>query len=349
MEETATEFANGRGREDYPLLSPRYAPSSRMPCVDFSPWIRDRLENDDPDAVIAYVLQIVAANPGIGIAIEMSPDLSTVLEAGLIPRESPDWATEWIERVRRLLRVQFDDLVGLSREAALDLRTALIQQLPHESYSNTPVLHGDGGLAAVMAPWPVTPLDPVGVMVSLNDRFAATTATVHLSDLAVFPSMPAALESLKALPLNSRSHLDVIASRPAAHGPGFERHYGSSYYIREQGCNDAQSLDALQQAGYVRTNDDAALRTELRLNALTMVELRRLLNQAAITHPRSARKSRLVELATPLVDTLPDEHGPVYELTAQGRDVADHLAQRTTETSRMWGAWLTHRFTGRRR
>ena len=44
-------FAAGQGHPDYPCLSRTHAPSSCVPCVDFSPWLREWVRRGDVDAV----------------------------------------------------------------------------------------------------------------------------------------------------------------------------------------------------------------------------------------------------------------------------------------------------------
>ena len=41
-------FAGGLGHPDYPCLSRAHNPSSCVPCVDFSPWLRERVREYPP-------------------------------------------------------------------------------------------------------------------------------------------------------------------------------------------------------------------------------------------------------------------------------------------------------------
>ncbi len=60
-------FAAGRGHAEFPCLSPRYSPASRVPCADFSRWLCDRIAADDAGAIADFVWRVVEANPGVGI------------------------------------------------------------------------------------------------------------------------------------------------------------------------------------------------------------------------------------------------------------------------------------------
>src|SRR6185503_14189802 len=59
-------FAAGQGHTDYPCLSRTHAPTSCVPCVDFSPWLRDRLRRQVGEAVAEYLYRVREANPGLG-------------------------------------------------------------------------------------------------------------------------------------------------------------------------------------------------------------------------------------------------------------------------------------------
>ena len=59
-------FAAGQGHPDFPCLSRTHAPSSCVPCVDFSPWLRERVRRRDVDGVGEYLWRVREANPGVG-------------------------------------------------------------------------------------------------------------------------------------------------------------------------------------------------------------------------------------------------------------------------------------------
>src|SRR5690349_24528403 len=63
-------YAANQGHPDYPCLSRTHAPSSCVPCADFSPWLRERVARGDVDAVAEYLYRMREANPGLGESIE---------------------------------------------------------------------------------------------------------------------------------------------------------------------------------------------------------------------------------------------------------------------------------------
>ena len=59
-------FAGGLGHPDFPCLSRAHTPSSCVPSVDFSPWLRERVRRRDAEGVGEYLWRIREANPGVG-------------------------------------------------------------------------------------------------------------------------------------------------------------------------------------------------------------------------------------------------------------------------------------------
>lgn len=56
----------GKGRPEYPFLSREYSPSSRVPCVDFTPFVIERLRAGDVRSIGQLMRRIIEANPGLG-------------------------------------------------------------------------------------------------------------------------------------------------------------------------------------------------------------------------------------------------------------------------------------------
>src|SRR6185295_11476339 len=63
-------FAAGLGNPEFPCLSRAHSPSSCVPCVDFSPWLRGRIQEGDVNAVGEYLWRVRQANPGVGESAE---------------------------------------------------------------------------------------------------------------------------------------------------------------------------------------------------------------------------------------------------------------------------------------
>lgn len=74
----------GKGRPEYPFLTRKYSPSSRVPCADFTPFIIERLAAGDVRSICQLMREIIAANPGLGIPGEwIEEEVEKVLRAPL--------------------------------------------------------------------------------------------------------------------------------------------------------------------------------------------------------------------------------------------------------------------------
>jgi hypothetical protein len=86
----------GKGRTEYPFLHPKYSPSSRIPCIDFTPFIKDRLLANDIKSITALMKGVIRANPGLGIG------------------------AEWIgENIKNLLSLDFNRYINYKNKEAL--------------------------------------------------------------------------------------------------------------------------------------------------------------------------------------------------------------------------------------
>lgn len=106
---------SGLGRSDYPFLHPAYNPMNRIPCTDFSFWIRDRLKRKDYKSINRLFLKIIEANPGIAVG-----NLNSTL------------SEHWLHRLQEIYSAPLHKIVKYDNEDAyLDLRTLMILDLPH--------------------------------------------------------------------------------------------------------------------------------------------------------------------------------------------------------------------------
>lgn len=94
----------GKGRIEYPFLHPTYSPSSRIPCVDFTPFIKDRLLANDIKSIISLMQGVIGANPGLGIG------------------------DVWIgENIKNLLSLDFNKYINYeNKEALIELKSIWI-------------------------------------------------------------------------------------------------------------------------------------------------------------------------------------------------------------------------------
>jgi len=144
-------FAGGEGHPDFPVLSRTHNPSSCVPCIDFSPWLRERIRWGDVDGVAEYLWRVREANPGVGASVEYFRRHYRALAAAL-------------------LNTPLDRYLGdLSEEACLDLRVALVLLAIHEGFSGF-IMTGEAAdfVAAVMAPHELTLSGAAGLIERRN-------------------------------------------------------------------------------------------------------------------------------------------------------------------------------------
>jgi hypothetical protein len=127
-------FAAGAGHPDFPCLSRTHAPSSCVPCADFSPWLAERVRQGDGEAMGEYLWRLREANPGLGEPLDRLRQHYNALAA-------------------RILAAPLEQhLAGGDAQAYLDLRVALVLLAVHEGFSGF-IMTGEAAdfVAAVMA------------------------------------------------------------------------------------------------------------------------------------------------------------------------------------------------------
>lgn len=348
--ESATEYASGRGHKEWPLLHPTYAPGSRIPCTDFSPWLKSRLAAGDREAIVAYVLQIVEANPGFGVELHENIENRAAGWTN-VPASSPMWATTWIEETLDVLALSFDGLTSQSRDWEIDLRVALIMLMPLNSPLSILALNQRPSvLAAMMSVHDIRLTDPESVVTAVNERVESERRRgypIYFEDVALEELKPVADDSsipslVKKLPHGSRSHLLDLASQTRCNGPNDSRVFSTYYATRQAGCSDADSRLSLIEAGLLRTVDDPEIAWQVKAASLTVAQLKDLLTVAGIPFPKSAKKASFIERArdiAELVEQAAEGVDAVMELTRDGQMAAEWMKGRVDSTLAMWAAW----------
>jgi len=343
--QTAIEFAAGRGHPDHPLLHRVYSPATRMPCTDFSPWLRERLADGDENAAVIYVLQVTEVDRRITVDFDFQTGTST-----RAPNDARAWMDTWRKNAREVLDLPFTDLRGTTPGWELDLRTLLVMMRPNQINLT----------AGAMDPDAAAPKTLASAMVCHDVRFADPAATVSTANakLRVWkeegnldwpeatvgevspPPLTDAPRVLYDLPLGTRSHLYDISLR-RHDGPAVASWFTTFYRTRQIGCADDESHDLLIRHGLLRTVDDPDILWRANAQKLTIAQLRELLGHAGITVAKSARKAAVIEATSPIRDTVIVAAGNqrVLELTPEGERVLAWVNERVEATRKMWAAW----------
>ena len=330
-------FADGVGHPDFPCLSRAHNPSSCVPCVDFSPWLRERVRRGDADSAGEYLWRIRQANPGVGGSEE-----------------------DFRQRYRDLAASVLDAQLGIhlrdgSEEAYHDLRVALILLAAHEGFSGF-IMTGEAAdfLAAAVCPHPFT-LVGAERLVELRNEFVQRMAGEMsywstwppLTADALLPIVPpdnpdlaAVLALLRSLPLGARAHAaDVL--RHLVADPTTPRTLASlsRYETRKRGLDVAESTRLIKDTGLV------VPATELKgwLSGWTRRDLLGFLGQCGVRPRNSWSKERLAEVAevecAGLLRQRMSESG-VVELNPKHFQGACLLRQYLDGVKETWRVWL---------
>jgi hypothetical protein len=329
-------FAAGEGHPDFPCLSRTHSPSSCVPCVDFSPWLRERIGERNAEALGEYLWQVRLPNPGVGDSVAQFRQHYRAL-AGV------------------LLAAPLTTHLAADEPALLDLRTALVMLAVHEGFSGF-IMTGDAAdfVAAVMSPHRVS-LRLAEPLVSRRNAFVAHMAG-EMSYWAGWPALAAeelrpagaggdpALQDLLGLlarlPLGSRAHAADALRHFSTDAP-VPRTLASlsRYEIRKRGLEVADSTRRIMATGLmVQATDLHAW-----LAGWTRRDLLGFLGQAGLRPRNSWSKERLAEFALTeceaqlrarMVESGAVELAPAYA------DSARLLREHLDAAREAWQVWL---------
>jgi hypothetical protein len=330
-------YAGGRGHRDYPCLSRTHNPSSCIPCVDFSPWLRERVRHGEIEAIAEYLWRVRRADP----------DDSGTSEQVL---------AKFQELAAAIMATPLDRFLDRgSEEAYLDLRVALILLAAHESFSGF-IMAGESAdyLAAVMVPHSFS-LNGTRDLLERRNSFVAEMGremeywacwTPLEPDALRSPIPPldssfqAMLATLSRLSLGTRAHA-VDALRHLAADPCAPRSLASlcRQETRRSGIDVADSSRLILDSGLVVPANDIVGW----LKAWTRRELLSFLSSVGVRAPKSWSKDRLTEVAMAdcrsAVRSRMDEYGAV-ELAPAYAEAASRLGSYIEDVKETWRVWL---------
>jgi len=330
-------FAAGRGHREFRCLSRSHNPSSCVPCMDFSPWLRERVRRHEVDGLGEYLWRVRRANPGVGETGEQVQhqysDLARGVMSAPLSQYLPDGTTE----------------------AYLDLRVLLVMLAAHETFSGF-IMAGEAAdfAAAAMAPHAFR-LTRAAVLVERRNEFVRDMAEgmdywacwAPLDVDAIRSPLPprdsgfqSMLSALAELPLSSRAHA-VEALRHLSADPSVPRTLASLSRLEthRRGLDVADSSRLILQGGLVIPATDAAAW----LAGRTRRDLLSFLAQCSVRAPRSWSKERLAELALKdcagAVRERMAESG-VVELAPAQAEAAGRLGSYIEDVKETWRVWL---------
>jgi hypothetical protein len=330
-------FVGDRGHAEFRCLSPAQNPSACVPCLDFSPWLRERARRHDVNGLAEYLWRVRRANPGMG-------GTSEALQR------------QYNQLARSIMAARIDQfLKDGTDEAYLDLRVALIMLGAHETFSGF-IMAGEAAdfMAAVMSPHSFR-LAQAPTLIQRRNEFVADMGQgmdywACWAPLPVDairsplpppdPAFQAMLGALDTLPLGSRAHA-VDAMRHLSADPGVPRSLTSLSRpeTRRRGLDSADSARLILQTGLVVAASDV----ESWLAGWTRRDLMAFLSQCGVKSPKSWSKERLAESALAecpsAVRERMEELG-VVELAPDYAEPAGRLGSYIEDVKETWRVWL---------
>ena len=330
-------YAAGRGHREYPCLSRYHNPSSCIPCLDFSPWIRERVRRGDVEGLGEYLWRVRRADPDIRGTNEQ------------VLRKYDDLA-------RAVMDTPLDRYLDRgTEEGYLDLRVALIMLAAHEFFSGF-IMAGESAdfMAAVMAPHSFS-LVGIPELLERRNTFVSQMAqemeywacwTALGPDALRSPIPPhdtsfqTLLATLARLPLGSRAHA-VDALRHISADPGAPRSLASvcRYETQRWGLDVPDSSRLVLDSGLVVPARDMGTW----IKGWTRRQLLSFLTKTGIRAPKSWSKERLAEVALadcgPAVRSRMEESGAV-ELAPAYAEAAGRLGTYIEDVKETWRVWL---------
>jgi hypothetical protein len=330
-------YAAGRGHREFPCLSRTHNPSSCVPCIDFSPWLRERVRRHEVDGLGEYLWRVRRANPGSD-------------------GSSDEVHRKYLDLAQAIMAAHLAHYLDRgSEEAYLDLRVALVMLAAHESFSGF-IMAGESAdyMAAVMVPHSFC-LNGAAELLVRRNAFVSEVARemdywaywTPLSPDALRSPIPphdtsfqALLGALAKLPLGARAHA-VDALRHIGTDPCTPRSLGS--LCRNEtwmsGLDVADSCRLILDSGLVVTATDMAAW----LKGCTRRDLLSFLAKAGVRAPKSWNKERLAEVAmadcAAAVRSLMEETGAV-ELAPGHAAAAGRLGAYIEDVKETWRVWL---------
>lgn len=330
-------FAGGKGHREFHCLSPTHNPSACVPCLDFSPWLRERVRRHEVDGLGEYLWRVRRANPGLGGTGEhvqrQYNDVARAIMAAPLGQYLQDGTTH----------------------GYLDLRVLLVLLAAHETLSGF-IMAGEAAdfAAAVMAPHGFR-LRRAATLVERRNEFVAEMGrgmeywacwaplSVEALRSPLPPPDPAfqtMLDALSTLPHGSRAHA-VDALRHLSTDPGVPRSLASlsRQETRRRGVDVAESSRLILQSGLVVPASDA----DAWLAGWTRRHLLSFLSQCGLRAPKSWSKERLAEMVltecSSVVRERMAESGAV-ELAPAHTEAAGRLGSYIEDVKETWRVWL---------
>jgi hypothetical protein len=288
------KLVNGRGHKDFFCLDSKYSPGSRVPAIDFSFWIKSKIQNHDIVALKTLLWELVKANPGVSIGTG----------------NSSAFRNEWLSVIDSIVNINLSQYISSnSPDAILEIKTLMFFTSIQDGLSGFFLSSQlPFSIAKIMLPWNVifTNAEPLifrankfirkmrkdtpywkEVPLFKADDFASFTVSHCIEDTNI-----PFLTTLGSLPISSRVHFFDICSwtdfgsKPATR-PIEEM---TTYETRLFGIDAKESSQLLLDANLVQRFKDP----QLFLKKMNKEELFAILTKAGVEYKKNLKKEDLV-------------------------------------------------------
>jgi hypothetical protein len=290
-----TAVIKGKGHKEYSFLHPTYSPSSRIPCIDFSLWIKNNISRANYDEVINLVSKIIVANPGMGF------DFNNGIVKG----------STWYNNLYKIMSADLTQFIEFDNpEAYIELKTALVLLEIHNKTSNFSITDDVAStyVSSALCPYKIKKINIEKLSNSANSfirkmkreeqeydgTFWVNYELFNVKDLNnKFKALEYAPEeiryNIKNLNLNSRSHLLDIISLTAKKGSVLIE--SSTFYpTRQMGIYIPDSINDLIALNFIIENKDPGAA----LDNLKKDDLIKICEENNVPYKKSWNKSNLI-------------------------------------------------------
>jgi hypothetical protein len=284
------KLVNGRGHKDFFCLDSKYSPGSRIPAIDFSFWIKSKIQNRDISALKTLMWELVKANPGVSIGTN----------------NSSAFKNEWLSVIDSIVNVDLSQYIcSNSPNAIPEIKTLMFFVSIQDGLSGFYISSGlPFSIAKIMLPWNVTFTNAEPLILRANKFIRKMRKdTPYWKDVPLFKSddFPSAtvssdgnsfLTTLGSMPLSSRLHFFDICSwtdfgsKPATR-PIEEM---TTYETRAFGIDAKESSQLLLDANLVQRFKNP----QLFLNKLNKEDIFAILTKAGVEFKKNLKKEDLI-------------------------------------------------------
>jgi len=287
-------LVDGRGHEEFFCLDDVYSPGSRVPAIDFSFWVKDKIRGGDREALKVLFWELVKAYPGPVYGVE---------------DESTFFKNEWQSSIDPIIDADISHFVVADPEVLVEIKALMFLANLHSGLCEWFVIATPYPLflSRILIPWDVkfTNLEPLieGANNFIEEmrkdvEYWRGVPLFEISNLTIPERVKNETDSyflkqIGSLPFSTRLHFFDICSytkygaKPLGK-PIREMTYSAT---RQLGIDEEESSKLLINSTLIQESSDPYLF----LSNKTKEELTLILKDAGLPFSKSWNKAKLIE------------------------------------------------------